>query len=239
MMIRKPSRATCRAGAIATAVVLLCGTSLGAQEATSPADSGLPPAAPLVMTLWTAGAHDQPIATRLGYQYDRGLYLVGVQLRRMIAANAGESLTLSYTVDILPVVMTTHLRDYTTVRTPCGPQYPADCVYDKTVFLPPHDTYGAGIAPIGFLSRWRVAPALALQLRTSGGLVYFEAPVPDPLACKLNFIADGSLLADVRLTNHLALLGGLRLNHISNGGRGRVNPGMDSHMLEAGLSLTR
>ncbi len=105
--------------------------------------------------------------------------------------------------------------------------------------LPPHDTYGFGVAPLGFLSRWRVTPAVGLRLRASGGVVSFQSPVPDPLACKFNFLADGGVLADVRVTQRVALVAGARLNHISNGGRGRVNPGMDSHMLEAGLSVTR
>jgi hypothetical protein len=55
----------------------------------------------------------------------------------------------------------------------------------------------------------------------------------------LNFTADAGVAADVRVAQRLALIAGWRLNHISNGGRGKVNPGMNSRMIELGLSLAR
>jgi hypothetical protein len=218
------------------------GAAAGAQDTTfAGGASETRPPRPTTVTVWTAGAHNQPIATRLGYRYERGLYLVGIQWRRTIAASADESFTLAQTMDLLPVVLSTGMPDYTVkrVRVPCDPGLPMQCKSPETVPLEPRTTYGFGIAPLGFLARWRIGSTLGLQLRASGGLVRFTSPVPDPLACNVNFLADASLLADLRVARHVSLVGGMRLNHISNGGRGKVNPGMDSRMIELGLSVTR
>lgn len=231
-------RGTGRGAALGVLSVVLLGGGLGAQEQTS-ADTTSHAARSVVVTLWTAGAHDQPIATRYGYRYDRGLYLAGVQLRRVIAATSDESLTLAYAVDLVPVIMSTGMSDYTTVRASCGAGYPAGCTFDSTVALPPHTTYGFGVVPVGLLARWQVGRVVGVQARASGGVAYFTSPVPDPLASRFNFLADVGLLTDVRLTHRVALVAGTRLHHISNGKLARVNPGMNSHMLEVGLSLTR
>jgi Lipid A 3-O-deacylase (PagL) len=192
-----------------------------------------------VWTVWTASAHRQPLATRLGYRYDRGLVLVGVQKRWPLAESLTGALELAYTIDLLPVVLSTEMPEYTTRDVSCGAGAQRGCVTQVSVLSGQHTAYGAGAAPIGFVARWRMSPAVGLQLRASGGMLYFSQVIPDPLGCQLNFTADAGLAADIQVAKRLALVAGWRLNHISNGGRGKVNPGMNSRMIELGLSLAR
>jgi hypothetical protein len=192
-----------------------------------------------VWTVWSASAHGQPLATRLGYRYDRGLVIVGLQKRWPLTENQDRSLELAYTIDITPVVLSTEMPEYVIRTVPCGGSSPPGCRTTVSVLSGQHTAHGAGAAPVGFLGRWRVSRALGLQLRASGGVVYFSQAIPDPLGCTLNFTADAGIAADVRVANKLSLVAGWRLNHISNGGRGQVNPGMNSRMIELGLSLAR
>jgi hypothetical protein len=43
----------------------------------------------------------------------------------------------------------------------------------------------------------------------------------------------------VRLTPRVGIVVGYSLNHISNAGRGPVNPAMDSRVVELGLTFAR
>jgi hypothetical protein len=188
---------------------------------------------PNTVTIWTATAHNQPLSTRLGERSDRGLLLVGMQKRWPLTHSENGRIELAYTADLLPVVVSSAMPDYVTVVKVCGRW----CTYEETMPTKPQTVYGFGAAPVGFVARYRASSLVGVQLRASGGIVYFSRPVPDPVACKLNFTADVVLVADIRLARWLALESGLRFNHISNGGRSRVNPGMNSRMVELGLAL--
>jgi hypothetical protein len=227
--------------ALVAALVLVMGArTLRAQEVDAAADSGAGrPDRQSVWTVWSASAHGQPLATRLGYRYDRGLVIVGLQRRWPLGGNRSGTLELDYTMDLIPVVLSSEMPEYVIRDVPCGAGSARGCSTQVSVLSGEHTAQGAGAAPIGFVGRWRVSPAFALQLHTSGGMLYFSRTIPDPLGCQLNFTADAGVAADVRVAQRLALIAGWRLNHISNGGRGKVNPGMNSRMIELGLSLAR
>ena len=192
-----------------------------------------------VWSVWSASAHGQPLATRLGYRYDRGLVIVGVQRRWPLNRSSDGSVELAYTIDLTPVVLSTEMPEYVIRTVPCGAGSQRGCTMQVWELSGQHTAHGAGAAPVGFVGRWKVSDVLGFQLRASGGVVYFSQAVPDPLGCTFNFTADAGLAADIRVASRLALVAGLRMNHISNGGRGQVNPGMNSRMLEMGLSLAR
>jgi opacity protein-like surface antigen len=99
--------------------------------------------------------------------------------------------------------------------------------------------YGFGAAPVGGEVRFRAARPLAFVVRGSAGGVYFSQPVPDPEERRFNFMFDLGAGAEFRFSRRLAVTAGYRLNHISNAGRGPVNPGMNSQMLEVGVSFAK
>lgn len=226
-------------GVIAALLQFMYAATARAQVADAVADSAGRSDRQSVWTVWSANAHGQPLATRHGYRYDRGLMMVGLQRRWFLSANRSGSLELDYTIDLLPVVLSTDMPEYVIRDVPCGAGTQRGCLTQVSILTGEHTAHGAGASPVGFLGRWRVSPDVGLQLRASGGMIYFSQAIPDPLGCQLNFTADAGVAVDIRVTSKLALVAGWRLNHISNGGRGKVNPGMNSRMIELGLSLAR
>lgn len=222
------------------ACTLGVGVTGGAEAQTSQAGAdstaapGLPPAG---VAMWAAGAHNQPLSTRLGRRSDRGLFVLGIGKRRPIARSGNGLVTLSYAADLLPLVISSGMPGYS--ATPCpgsGGTAASTCVVLHTQL---HTAYAVGVIPLGFAARIQPTARLGLQLRASGGVLYFSQPIPDPAERRLNFTGDAGGTADLALTKQLALTFGTRWNHISNAGTGPVNPGMNSWLREVGIALAR
>lgn len=189
------------------------------------------------MGVWTAIARDQPLETREGKTHDRDLYFVGVRVRwELIRSRRAE---LAYTANLLPAVLSTGMPSYADVPSSCPPTGP--CVVPLSIQqkMTRQKVYGAGVTPTGLELRLNVTRFLALLGRGDAGLVYFSRPVPDPEGRRLNFLGEAAVLAELRIAQRVWLTGGYRLNHISNGGSAPVNTGMDSRMLELGLTFVR
>lgn len=184
---------------------------------------------------WVAGAVGQPLETRLGHVHDRDLFLVAVRASHPIVVSP--RFALRSTVDVFPLVVATGNRDYSPSNFPvCNG--PTLCLGDGREWLAPsrHTAYGAGVAPLGFEGVGSLGRRVALQIGVSGGAVIFNRRIPDPGETRFNFMADGN--AAIRfavIPGRATVVAGFRLNHISNGGQGQVNPGMDSHLLFVGF----
>jgi hypothetical protein len=96
--------------------------------------------------------------------------------------------------------------------------------------------YGVGLAPVGLQAQIALTRRLGLVTGADGGIVWFARAVPDPDERRLNFWLNGRSGLELRVARELILVVGYRFNHISNGGAGPVNPGMNSHMIELGLA---
>ena len=186
--------------------------------------------------IWTTSAKGQPLATRFGARHDRALFFIGVQKYWPIRSNPTGGTTLEYSVDLLPLVVSTAMPTYYDQFGPCGESL--TCLQRATA-SELHTAYGFGAMPIGFIARVPVTHRLDLQFRLSGGALYFSRVIPDPAGRRFNFVADGGAGVGYRIASDLALTAGLRLNHISNGNTGHVNPGMNSVMTEIGLAFPR
>lgn len=184
---------------------------------------------------WVGGATRQPLETRLGHVHDRDLFLVAIRASHPIVTSP--RFALRSTVDVFPLVVGTGNRDYTpTGSTVCNG--PALCVGDGHQWLIPsrHTAYGAGFAPLGFEGIAALGPRLALQVGVLGGAVMFNRRIPDPGETRFNFMADGSAALRIAVRpGGPSVVAGFRVNHISNGGQGQVNPGMDSRLLFVGF----
>lgn len=215
------------------ATMLLGGGAAQAQDADSSGVSGW------TLGVWTAVARDQLLKTRVGHLNDRDLYLVGLRARRQLASRS--RVELAYTAELLPAVVSTGMPHYEPVPFPeCPPSEP--CLLTTNLDrqqMTRQTVYGAGIVPLGIELRFSALPRMALLLRGTAGLVAFTRPVPDPGEERLNYTLDVGAGAEVRLTQRVGLAAGYRMNHLSNGGRGPVNPGMDSRMVEIGLIFAR
>lgn len=101
------------------------------------------------------------------------------------------------------------------------------------------DADGVGISPIGlkfmFRRRERVKPFVA----GTGGILYFERPVPYDAARSFNYTFDGGAGVQIFSRSRQATTLGYKFHHISNAYTGRINPGVDSHVFYAGFSVFR
>ena len=153
------------------------------------------------------------------------LSAVGVRYLRRIRQHADVRHLLEYTVDVLPLVWMNHAP----VR---GAPEMARRRGVRTL-------RGVGLTPVGLRlsgpldQRW--------QLYFDGGLgfVYFADPLPDRRGKELNFTARAGLGIRLRAGPYTALTLGYRFHHLSNGFRGRINPGFDSNFFHLGVTVVR
>ena len=183
--------------------------------------------------VWSAVARDEPLKTRVGHTHDRDLYALGV---RAVWALAGRgAVRLDYEANVLPAVVSTQMPEYDCATAAAGCPPWASGVRlagDRSV-------YGFGALPVGLRLRVAAGPRLALVARGNAGVVLFRQRVPDPGETRLNFWGDLGTGAELGVGRGLTAEAGFRLNHVSNANTGPVNPGMNSRMLELGVSWRR
>lgn len=104
--------------------------------------------------------------------------------------------------------------------------------------LPDFRGTGVGIAPVGLQVNYRLHRAVQPYLRMTTGVAYFFSAVPDVRGKHLNFTLEIGAGVQSALTDRILLTLGYRYHHLSNGFRGDINPGVDSHLLHVGLART-
>lgn len=97
-------------------------------------------------------------------------------------------------------------------------------------------SYGYGVTPV-FL-RWNFGRRRHVEpfVEIAGGILRTDQPVPEDTK-RFNFTAHTGLGFRVRVGERRALLFGYRFHHISNAGRGAVNPSVNSNFFYGGLSF--
>ncbi len=138
--------------------------------------------------------------------------------------------TLTYTADVFPVLLLSIPQDAITVP----PLNETSTVRRRGL-----NTFGLGISPAGLRVTFRAAKRVRPFLMGSTGLAYFFQSVPGVWGKHLNFMFDVGAGAQVVLTPHVLLTAGYRYHHLSNGFRGRINPGIDGNLLYIGVVLSR
>ncbi|MHB1194847.1 MAG: acyloxyacyl hydrolase [Longimicrobiales bacterium] len=148
----------------------------------------------------------------------------GVELSRHLAG--GGVWNLEYSIFVSPL---TFIRN-----NPLTPSIPRGDHWVVVSGSPRATTFGAGLHPIGVrgaLGSDRVAVSLGASL----GLMIFERSIPGSNTARANFSGDLGIGIRARITERYDLMGGYQFNHLSNGGSGEENPGLDSHLLRVGL----
>ena len=186
--------------------------------------------APQAYGAWVAGAHHSEFRTRTGVAGHRDFFLLGVRLGWPLPGGdePGRVVKGMYFVDLFPLAVSTGMPEYTWNRT-CRPGFicPGATPIEHTV-------YAYGLAPIG----WSVSignERTRLHLEASGGGLWFSRPIPDPEATRFNFTASAGPALELAVAPSGKMRVGYLWHHTSNGGRGRVNPGLNSGILSVGL----
>jgi opacity protein-like surface antigen len=148
-----------------------------------------------------------------GSTIDSRMYQVEVRYGRLVYTN--HLLALRYIAEVIPLSLVG------------DPHANGQRVY----------AHGAGGSPIGaqinFLHSHRVQPFLT----SGGGFLYFNRQMFG--ATQFNFTAQVAAGVQVFTSRHHSIDFGYKYHHISNANLGRINPGMDSHMVFVGVSFVR
>jgi hypothetical protein len=88
----------------------------------------------------------------------------------------------------------------------------------------------------GLLLRYRLAfPRLQPYAELEGGMLYTDLRHFD-LSSHVLFSAQGAVGVQVPVAGGFALTAGYRFRHVSNAGQSRINPGLNSNLLVAGVA---
>lgn len=173
--------------------------------------------------VWGGGSFSSP--TLIGTIEDARFGIAGLRYTRML--KAGNSLALKYTVDAIPAAVLSY-PSLSVIQTGAN-----SFLVQRTR----KSVYAAGLAPIGFQLNFRRRHRVQPFANTSGGFLYFADPIPNSLGKQFNFTADFGGGIQIMLRPNRAATFGYKYHHISNGNRGVVNPGFDSHLIYAGFSI--
>lgn len=167
----------------------------------------------------------------------RDLVIVAVGWRFPIAESAASRVEVAWVPEVIPFLVSRRTADARLEVYACGPRRYCGTSLNDDVWTV--TAYGAGLLPIGFSLGIRAFERMRVRTRVSAGAVQLSRPVPLAQGTKFNFVADGAATVEFRATSAVGVSVGLALNHVSNGGLGRVNLGMDSRMLEIGAVFGR
>lgn len=98
---------------------------------------------------------------------------------------------------------------------------------------------GIGVIPLRIEFPLSTSNKLLPFLTISGGIIYFETPFPNGSGTHLNYIADAGLGWKIKINEAANFHFGYRIQHLSNGNSGTVNPGIDSHTLFTSIRINR
>lgn len=190
-----------------------------------------------ILAIWTAGASDQALSTRLGWRHDRGLFMLGIERGWLLRSSAGGSRSLYYLAGLLPYATSSGMPTYSTTRVrQCSGRV---CETRDVTQMQSKIVHALGVMPVGLAASFRLTDRVGTRVRGGAGVLVFGEPIPDPLARRANLSFDLGATLDVRLMHRVTVTGGMRVNHISNAYTGRVNPGMNSVMPEIGVVVGR
>jgi opacity protein-like surface antigen len=161
---------------------------------------------------WAGGSPTSNVA--IGRTPDTSLLLVGLRYGRVL--KAWESISLQYTLDILPAAVV---------------------FQSNSVRRGGATIYGAGITPLGFKLNFGQQSWIKPFVAANVGFLYFTDDVPVPDSSHFNFTPELGLGAQFFLTPKRAVTLGYKYFHISNAGTGRHNPGLDNNVIYAGYSF--
>jgi opacity protein-like surface antigen len=138
-----------------------------------------------------------------------------------------DGVNLKYTIDAIPAAV---LSDKAVIAIPTTGSGFALQTRRKNY-------YGFGLAPLGLQINLRPHRRLQPFVEGSGGFLYFNKILQNNFGSRFNFTANVGAGFEYRLKNNRSVTFGYKYFHISNGGRGLVNPGIDNNLFYVGVSF--
>jgi hypothetical protein len=171
--------------------------------------------------VWTGYS---PFSFKLkGTTEDRELFLLNLQYARTLFAT--RTLALKYTAEIVPVALE---------------MQPTQTYFvNGNVLINPAGTiYGAGAIPIGFQANFG-RKSIQPFMNGSVGFLYFSQQVPVIGSSQFNYTVTIGFGAQFFRRSGRSFTVGWKYHHLSNKGQATLNPGIDSSVFYAGISILR
>ncbi|MGH9971842.1 MAG: acyloxyacyl hydrolase [Pyrinomonadaceae bacterium] len=149
---------------------------------------------------------------------------VGLRYGRVLAAS--KTVAFEWTIDAVPLAILSNDR-FTLV--PVGSGF----LVQRTR----KSVYGAGLSPIGLKFNFRRQLRVQPFASSTGGFLYFSEDVPVSGAARFNYTFDFGGGVQIINSARRAFTLGYKFQHISNGDRSPINPGVDVHLIYAGFSI--
>jgi hypothetical protein len=163
--------------------------------------------------------------TLIGKTPDARFGNIGLRYGRVLAAS--KTVAFEWTIDAVPVSILSTKRITSVQIVPGG----------FTFTEARKSVYGWGIAPIGLKFNFRRNRRVQPFAHATGGFLYFSEDVPVAGGARFNFTFDFSGGVQIVNSNRRAFTIGYKYEHISNGFRSSINPGVDVQMVYVGFSI--
>jgi len=177
--------------------------------------------------VWFAGGWHAPISNYSPLPTDREVLVFGVERRFHLLTRAG--VELSTAPSLLPAVYTTGNRRQGNVV--CRDAYSLDCEIGSA-----YSAYGVGLLPASLRLQTSADRRVGVSVSGDAGGALFNQRVPATRATRFNFMARFGADVVLRATNATWLSVGYRHLHLSNGGTGDINPGIDTPLWSFGIA---
>lgn len=211
----------------AVLLILLCllpATALAQDNSAGPGDDRS------TFSVWTGVSFHAP--GWWGAVRGREFFILGVRWRHTVAQSSSAS--LAYTVDGIPLAMVT--KTPTRVTPPCcRPPFATDssgpgAINADRERIEPGTAFGFGVAPLGLqLELFRESPVY-LVLGIAGGIIWFDRDVPKLQTRRMNFTVEAAASLRYPIKDRWEFTVGYKFHHLSNGGTGTFNPGLDANV---------
>jgi Lipid A 3-O-deacylase (PagL) len=155
--------------------------------------------------------------------------LANIALRYGRVLTASKTVAFELTIDAIPLAILS-IERFNLI-----PTAPGSFVVKRTR----ENVYGGGLSPIGLKFNFRPRHRVQPFANTTGGFLYFREDVPVPGAARFNFTFDFSGGIQLINSSRRAFTIGYKYQHISNGERSSINPGVDVQVIYAGFSIFR
>lgn len=176
-------------------------------------------------SVWIGGAQHSSTRVWIGATPDRDLLLAA--LRSSWVAPSQGRFAAEIAAEVLPLV-----RYWNTA----GPRRPER--RGKVMVIRPSDTeraLGFGLIPLDLGVRIRPHARTAITTGAFLGAIWFNKRVPDVMAARFNYTLGARVGAEVALGHGRFTTFAYRLQHVSNAGQAKSNPGIDNHVFSVGM----
>lgn len=174
---------------------------------------------------WASGTWHAPVSNHAGLPAHRNLAIVGVERRYLLTFGLFGS--FSFSPSLIPGAFTTGNRRQQ--PTTCGGTALPNCFTDIS-----YTAFGVGIIPASIAFDSPSLGRFRGRAEAGGGALLFDARVPSATGTQFNFLARAGGDIAVKINGHSELFVGYRHLHISNGGLGTSNAGIDAPTLVVG-----